>query len=445
MERYERGIDKEIEENGNYSPFYFALLCNLHNNQKHAKAAMIALDNLYDDLEKNPEHEKKWQQMLNDIREMKDKQISLSGSLQDIIQNIANGDNTGVLNNLVLLLVDNTAILENIEKNRNQVKMDIEHFSNDKNTIRQKFYKKMRVTLSHTFTAMCVTTEVGGGPIVKHDRTGTESLIADGVGLLGSFLGAHMPAGGGVVSSLADRLGSVLRDHEYKRYEERMALITDVGTVEELTNVSRQVARELADRYEEQLLSLTANPHHKRRICSWCCRCFRKDQENQPSANDNSKEETNSAEKIAKFGIASIVKAILHDDIDEAKEYNDIEPKDLAHILVAVTCRAKPEIKSKVRRKLNLEKKAILLHERLKSSKQETPVAWNLYDFYRKPGIQLIDNTAATTQPEPLSWMEPELYGSRLGTQKEYDYLASLDKKETNNMKKYCCCWKKSS
>ncbi|CAF0901596.1 unnamed protein product [Adineta steineri] len=447
IEWCERGIDKEVEENGNYSPFYFALLCNLHNNHKHAKAAMTSLDNVYDDLEKNPEHEEKWQKMLTDIRVKKKEHIPLSEILQGIIKEMANGDNTGVQiseelnnNNLMSMLADRLTILENIEKNRNQVKVDREHFSKDRNTNRRIFYEKMRVILSHTFTAMCVTTEVGGGPIVKHDRTGAESLIADGVGLVESVLGVALPTGGEVAGGVASVVSSSLRNHEYKRYEERISLITNVGTVEELSDVSRQVARELADRYKEQLLSLTIIPHHRCRICSWCCRCFRKDQKNQPSTNDNSKE-AKPAEEIAKFGIASIVRAILHGDIAEAKEYNYIGPNDLVHILVAVTCRAKPGKTSKVYKKLKLEKEVILLHAQLDDSKQgETPTEWNLHSFYRKPGIQLIDNTEATTRLESLTWMEPGLYGYRLGTQKEYDYLANLDKEKINNKDKNCCC-----
>ncbi|UJR19640.1 hypothetical protein I4U23_022774 [Adineta vaga] len=93
-------------------------------------------------------------------------------------------------------------------------------------------------------------------PIVKHDRTGTESYIADGLGLLGDIIGAAIPNGGGIVSSAAKRISFILKNHEYNKYQTRMSALIEDRDILELVDLARQIARELADRYEEQLLRL---------------------------------------------------------------------------------------------------------------------------------------------------------------------------------------------
>jgi hypothetical protein len=182
--KYEREIKTEENMKGDYSPIYFALLCNLHKNHKHPSAAMIALDQLHEKLDKSQELEKKWQQMLHQIREMATKQsASEKENFQNLLE-IAKSQESSQSNNseqthimLLTILSDRISELEKIEKNRNQVKVDQQHFANDRNKNRSIFHHKMRVSLSHKFTAMAVTS--GGDddePIVKHDVTGTEAM-----------------------------------------------------------------------------------------------------------------------------------------------------------------------------------------------------------------------------------------------------------------------------
>jgi DNA-binding transcriptional regulator YiaG len=179
---YEREIEKN--EEGMYSPFYFALLCNLHKHHKHAGAAMIAFDQLHYHLDTKPELQKYWDRTLNQIREMaKKKQSALQSENLENILEMVNSHISQTNNNqqnstmLLSLLLDRVAELEEIEKIRNQVKIDQEYFKKDENVNRSVFYHKMRVSLSHKFTSMAVISgDDDNEPIVKHDRTGTETM-----------------------------------------------------------------------------------------------------------------------------------------------------------------------------------------------------------------------------------------------------------------------------
>ena len=181
---YEREIETEEKNKGDYSPVYFALLCNLHKNHKHPGAAMIALDQLHDRLDKSSVLEKKWQEMLHQIREMATEQ---SASEKENFQNLlevaksqessqsSNGEQMHIM--LLRALSDRILELEKIEKHRSKVKVDQQHFANDPNKNRSIFHHKMRVSLSHKFTAMAVISSGDDDePIVKHDVTGTETM-----------------------------------------------------------------------------------------------------------------------------------------------------------------------------------------------------------------------------------------------------------------------------
>ncbi|CAF3100584.1 unnamed protein product [Rotaria sp. Silwood2] len=183
ISRYEQGIGDEKVHN-NYSPIYFALLCNLHQNQNYTGAAMIAFDQLNDELDKDQAREKMWHQMLDQIRQLTEEQtFSLQETSEKLFKMEINQDHSKSNNNeqihqvLLHFLKDKLSILEKIENNRNQVKFYKEHFECDQNNNRLIFYQEMRISLSHKFTAMAVTSGDGQSePIVKHDRTGTETM-----------------------------------------------------------------------------------------------------------------------------------------------------------------------------------------------------------------------------------------------------------------------------
>ena len=95
--------------------------------------------------------------------------------------------------------------------------------------------------------------------------------IADGLGIVGDLIGAAMPTGGGVVSTGASVIADVLRKHEYDRFQDRMGSIVENRDINDLCELARLIARELADRYKEQLLQL--NPIVEEAPCVDCSCC----------------------------------------------------------------------------------------------------------------------------------------------------------------------------
>jgi len=178
--------DQAIEKDPNGVDSVLALLirCNLHENKKHAKAAMVCFNHLNVVLNENSEVEKKWRQMLDEIREMKEKQIGSQSETPHYlppmpkIQDPLSANNEEIKKTLMSLFAEKFPELQKVDTLRKEIKADEEHFANNDllNKNRIIFYTKMRSSLSHKFTAMAVTSGDGDGePIVKHDRTGTES------------------------------------------------------------------------------------------------------------------------------------------------------------------------------------------------------------------------------------------------------------------------------
>lgn len=131
--------EKEIERNENsiYYPICLASLCNLHKHHKHAGAAMIALDELHYQLDNKPKLQKDWDKMLNQVREMVNKQgESKSEKFQNVVE-MVNSQVSQLNNNqqntmmIISLLTDRITEFEKIQNNRNQVKIDKEHLEKD--------------------------------------------------------------------------------------------------------------------------------------------------------------------------------------------------------------------------------------------------------------------------------------------------------------------------
>jgi hypothetical protein len=248
--------------------------------------------------------------------------------------------------------------------------------------------------------------------------------------ILGNIVGASMPNGGGVLSAVTGLIGDQLQQHEYNRFQDRMALVTDVGTVEELADIARQVARQLADRYEEQLLCLK-----ERQVpvvccsCCICCKCCKKD-----DSSAKPRKSIHPAEKIAQFGVVCAVQGILDEELEQLEFNDDTKCEDLAKAIANLICRAKPNFKAKVLRQMNLDKDLILPHTPFPHPKEGEKLSeWHIHDFYQKPGIRFEGESVGQN---PLSWMNPNLYGYRLGTDEEYKNLFKFDKKQTETN---CC------
>jgi hypothetical protein len=260
--------------------------------------------------------------------------------------------------------------------------------------------------------------------------------IADGLCFVANMIGASIPTGGGALSVGVKIISTLLKEHKYNQFADRMALITDDRDILDLADLSRQIARQLADRYEEQLLQLDPN-----KIPQVCFPCFeklrircKKEKKDEPSNKPKIIGRKHPAKRVAQFGVAFAIQSIIEKKSDEINIYEDMKTEDLAMSIVQLICCAKPNIKSKVLRRMNLDKKMILPYEPLRNGGK-----WYLHDFYHKPGIYTQTEEKRINQ-KPLSWMNPDIYGYRFGTDEEYDNLVKLDKNQIEKKSKCCCC-----
>ena len=126
--------------------------------------------------------------------------------------------------------------------------------------------------------------------------------------------------------------------------------------------------------------------------------------------------------------------AVLNEESKDIDLKDGMEPDDLVKSLVRVMCRAKPGLKAKVMRRIQLEKDSILFHTPIDGpvDSEHVMTDWHLHEFYCKSAVRLEKG-----QREKLPWTNVELYGHRGGTEDEHDHLLkSVEEKQ----KKRCCC-----
>ena len=90
------------------------------------------------------------------------------------------------------------------------------------------------------------------------------------VSILGTLLGGFLPAGASVATKIASFVGKEIQENEHIKFQERMSVIAEFGSTEELSDVAREIARTLADRYKEQILRLVHPQPVKTDCCSGC-------------------------------------------------------------------------------------------------------------------------------------------------------------------------------
>jgi hypothetical protein len=214
-----------------------------------------------------------------------------------------------------------------------------------------------------------------------------------------------------------------------------------------LNDLARQVARELADRYEEQLLKLNPSFNEVPEVCCLCClRCLRRlcpccKDKDKSSEEMKPLQEKPPVQIVAEFGIAFAIQSIVEEKSEDMKISNGMKTIDLVKSIAEVICRAKPTRTARVLQRMHLDKNTVLPLTPLQNAKEgEKSSPWHLYDFYQKPGIYIINDNGQTPKKYALSWMNSDLYGYRLGTVEEYTHLVELDKKLTEKKSKICRC-----
>lgn len=254
-------------------------------------------------------------------------------------------------------------------------------------------------------------------------------------------MGAVIPTGGEAISFLSNFLASLLQKREYGTYQARMELVTNVGVGSELEDIARQVACNLADYYKEQLISLEERHGEVRQgCCSRCCLWFLCNKNKSGTSEDGFTTENQPVKvlqpsvQIAQFGIAYAIQGILVGKIKGIDYNHDTKCEVFTRVITEFICSATPNIKASVLRRLKLDKDAILPHKPLVTS---NPDPWYLCEFYRKSGIYIENDKKRENRP-PLSWMNPDLYGYRLGTIDEYTNLNNIDTKQITEKSKCC-------
>ena len=179
--RYQSVIDPEKEND--YSVLSYALTFNLCNDHKHAVAAMTSIDQFNRILDEKKDLGQSLRKLIEKVTEKKNQQRNDTlQNYQEMLEIESQQNDSQVSRNiidnegLIYLLIDKLAALEKIVNSRNRIDLDLEHFKSDQKGNQTSFYKKTRITLSHTFAAMAVTSGVGEDPILRHDKTGTQSL-----------------------------------------------------------------------------------------------------------------------------------------------------------------------------------------------------------------------------------------------------------------------------
>ena len=177
---YQNAIDPK--ENNEENLISLALTFNLCNGQKHPISAMVAMDQFELLLEKNNALKKSFENLIEEIKKRKEEEKTLSlERITEMMEMMAKQNDLERLKDsqansvLIYLLMDRISALENSMKMLSRKQLHLEKLHDDRRENRKKFYNKMATKLSHIFTAMAVTSGTGENPIVKHDRTGTES------------------------------------------------------------------------------------------------------------------------------------------------------------------------------------------------------------------------------------------------------------------------------
>ena len=247
--------------------------------------------------------------------------------------------------------------------------------------------------------------------------------------------------GGGAISTIAGFAGDKIKEQEHQEFQERMSIIANVGNMEELNEVARRIARRLTDNYKEQLIRLHERPEPSSTCCCDYLPCCSKRTVTvtvtTPTPKDNN-QGTKTSREVAQLGVNFMRQAILVEKLNDLKLKDGMTADELVESLVQLISRATPNLAAKARRKLKLDKNALLPHDPLPHAEPGTEsTAWHLHDFYRKPTIRAETSVEGFDETLHLPWMNTKMYGYRRGTREEYEHLSRFLE---NTDKKSCCC-----
>ncbi|CAF1058235.1 unnamed protein product [Adineta ricciae] len=434
-------LDKAVDANSEdiNAALIFAIRCSLHDEKKHNISAKCSLDQFNYILDQNPKVEGQWREMLIGLQEqqlaLKTENMNILRAIGELNVNASEYGEAKIKEIINLLLAEKIGQFTRLESYRDKVEEDNKAFIRDPNENRKIFYGKIRVSLANKLTAMAVISgDDENEPIVKHDRTGTNSAIADGLEFIAGVIASVVPTGGEVISCIAGQVSSQLKDHEHERYQNRMSeVIKDQDTLE-LLELARLVARELANRYRDQILTIGSHFDQAPKQSQRCCSIFPRRNKVKPCGNPGVDD---LIEKATSFGIGFAVRSIIGGDLRKFQ-------RETLHMrLTELVSRAEPGFLKTLHMKLHWKKNEVISYVQSRDDDKVFKPKL-LYDFYCKPGIYFDENSESSADRETLPWMDAELYGYRLGTREEYENLLAIFEKQKNDkLRKFLrCCFK---
>ncbi|CAF1085929.1 unnamed protein product [Adineta ricciae] len=406
-------LDQAVDANSEdiNAAFIFAIRCRLHDEKKHSISAKCSLDQFNYILDQHPQVEAQWRQMLIGLQEqqlaLKTENMNILRAIEELNVKASEYDEAKIKEIISLLLAEKIEQLTGLKSYRDKVEEDEQAFTSDTNGNRKVFYRKIRVSLENKLTAMAVTSgNSENEPIIKHDRTGTKSAIADGLEFIAGVIASLVPTGGEVISCVTGQVSSQLKDREHERYQNRMSeVIKDQDTLE-LLELARLVARELANRYRDQLLTIGSNFDQAPQQSQRCCSIFPRRNKVKPCGNPGVDD---LIEKVTSFGIGFAVRSIIGGDLGKFQ-------RETLHMnLAELVSRAEPGFLKTLHMKLRWKKNEVISYVQSRDDDKVFKPKL-LYDFYCKPGIYFDENSESSADRETLPWMDAELYGYRLGT-----------------------------
>ena len=266
--------------------------------------------------------------------------------------------------------------------------------------------------------------------------------IGQAINLVGKVIGGSLKTGGGLVSEIVGWFGGQIQENEHARYQDRMSIIASVGTIEEFNQVARQITRQLAERYKTQILCLVDPDQVKSSYRCLPCRVFRTKtaplNTSNPAAKEKQKPATLQCSQVVQFAVEFLLQTVLNEESEKIGLKDGMEAEDLAKCLLPVICRAKPDLKGKLFRRIQLEKDLVLFHTPINDRVNVEHVMndWHLQEFYSKPAIRLLN---VDGEPKNVSWSNAELYGDRGGTEEEYETLLKADQSEQEKRSRCPC------
>lgn len=224
--------------------------------------------------------------------------------------------------------------------------------------------------------------------------------VATGINIFSKFL-SLIPAIGNSLDTVVSVATTGLEKIDEERITNILKAVAELGTLTEIKRAAESTARQLTERYSDQLNQLATE--NKKPTSNW-----EKIKEGGKSIYETTKEfvikeqATSPPKELAEFAVSQIVSALL--DLSIKPD----QPLDAQ--FVQAVC-APPSRLEKIKHAVT----GVLGLNEIETKDGKT---WQLQNFYRKPGIRTAEGECYVGEGA-----EPELYGYRLGTREEAELL----------------------